>query len=581
MRTLLHGDKTAMALPHTIGRRCNPGLDWNAPQTDDSPEAYIQTLFEVQAARSPDAIAVVSEDRQLTYDTLNRRANQLAHYLRRLGIGPEVPVAVCLDRSPELIVALLAILKAGGAYVPLDPVYPAARLAYMLGDAQAPILLTQQPLLGQLPTTAAQIICLDRDWDLVAQEPAENMRLNVTARNIAYVIYTSGSTGRPKGVAIEHAGVVNLIDWHQRAFDVSPADRATQLASPAFDASVWELWPYLTAGASIHIPDAETRTTPARLRDWLVANAITICFLPTPLVEHMLELTWPEDVALRVITTGGDQLHHFPPPGLPFALFNNYGPTEITVLTTSGLVSPGLSNAGSPDIGRPIDNIEVYILDAQLKPVPPGEVGELYGGGIGVARGYHNRPELTAKAFIPHPFSLEPGARLYKTKDSARYRPDGTIEFIGRIDQQVKIRGFRIELGEIEAALERHPAVREAVVLAREDVPGEKRLVAYTVLDQVKPVELWPSVAEFFVYDDLLYYAMTHDQRRNYRYKVAINQLVTDKVVVDIGTGKDAILARFCVEAGARKVYAIELLDESYARAKDLIHHLGLEQTSP
>jgi acyl-coenzyme A synthetase/AMP-(fatty) acid ligase len=300
------------------------------------------------------------------------------------------------------------------------------------------------------------------------------------AANLAYVIYTSGSTGRPKGVEIPHAGVVNLVAWHQRVYHVTPADRATQIAGPAFDASVWELWPYLTAGASIHIPAEQTRTSPRQLLDWLVAEAITISFLPTPLAEAIVEEQLPTDLAVRALLTGGDQLHPVH-QALPFSLFNHYGPTEYTVVTTWTPVVTGTEADAPPPIGRPIANTQVYLLDPHLRPVPVGVPGELYIGGPGLARGYLNRPELTAERFIPHPFSEAAGARLYRTGDLARYMPDGRLEFLGRTDHQVKVRGFRIELGEIEALLRHHPAVQENVVLAREDVPGDTRLVAYVV----------------------------------------------------------------------------------------------------
>jgi amino acid adenylation domain-containing protein len=470
-------------------------------QTNYLSEVCIHTLFEAQVLRGPDAIAVTSGEQQLSYDALNQRANQLAHELRRCGVGPEVLVAVCMQRSPELLVALLAVLKAGGAYVPLDPAYPADRLAFMLDDTQAPIMLTMQSLLGQLPPTEAQVVCLDRDWPLIARQSTENLPNALTPQSILYVIYTSGSTGRPKGVLIEHGAVMNLIGWHQCTFDLSSADRTTHLASPSFDAAVWELWPYLTIGASIHIPDEETRVTPLRLRDWLLANAITIGFLPTPLAESIVRLAWPAATALRAVLTGGDKLHRFPPPDLPFALINGYGPTENTVITTAGVIAPNASTA-APDIGQPIANTEVYILDARLNPVRRGDVGELYVGGAGLARGYLNRPDLTAERFVPNPFATTKDerlmmndedsdrsfvvrrssfVRLYKTGDMARYRPDGMIEYLGRIDGQVKVRGFRIELGEIEAALRRHPDVQAALVLAHADASGIKRLVAYVV----------------------------------------------------------------------------------------------------
>ena len=342
-----------------------------------------------------------------------------------------------------------------------------------------------------LPQTTAQVVCLDSAGERLSQAPEDNPRSPVAPEHLAYVIYTSGSTGRPKGVVVPHQGLLNLVFWHQGAFEITSSDRATQLAGTAFDASVWEIWPYLSKGASLHIVGSEILSSPVHLRDWLVSQAVTISFLPTPLAEMVLPLEWPEAPALRILLTGGDKLHHYPSASVPFKLINNYGPTENTVVTTSGLVASEEREA-TPPIGRPITNTQVYLLDRQLQPVPLGVPGELYIGGASLARGYLQRPELTPEKFIPHPFSELPGERLYRTGDLARYRPDGNIEFLGRLDHQVKVRGFRIELGEIEAVLGGHPGVREVVVLAREDSPGEKRLVAY-VVGQEEPA---PSVSE-------------------------------------------------------------------------------------
>ncbi len=453
-------------------------------------------LFEVQASRTPDAIALISGSEYITYAELNRRANQLAHCLRGLGVRPEVLVGVCLERSIEYVVSVLAILKAGGGYVPCDPAYPAERLRHMLADSHVSVLLTLDAwsnkvaqAIGSSHTFSPklQIICLDQEWEILDDSAEENLRSVATSDHVGYVIYTSGSTGVPKGVQIERRALLNLIRWHQRTFDISAQDRAAQVAGPAFDASTWEIWPYLTAGASIAIPDAATRSVPTLLRDWLIAQHITICFLPTPLAESMLTLDWPAGTPLRVMLTGGDRLSQYPPPALPFALVNNYGPTESTVVATSGTIPPQTDPERLPSIGRPIEHIQVYLLDAQLQPVAIGDPGELYIGGANLARGYVNRPDLTAERFIPNPFSAGgslgtcAGSRLYRTGDLARFRSDGAIEFLGRIDQQVKIRGFRIELGEIEAVIGQHPAVQTAVVMAREDLPGHKHLVAYIV----------------------------------------------------------------------------------------------------
>jgi len=309
----------------------------------------------------------------------------------------------------------------------------------------------------------------------------------VRPENLAYVIYTSGSTGEPKGVELMHGGLLNLIFWHRRTYQVSLADKATQLAGVGFDASVWELWPYLTAGASIHMPEEDTRLLPEKLRDWLVGHEITLSFVPTPLAEALVALPWPAKVSLRAMLTGGDRLTCHVPPSLPFPLVNHYGPTESTVVTTCAVVDIHSQDGKAPPIGKPIANTLVYLLDSQLHPVPIGLPGELHIGGDGLARAYHNRPELTAEKFILNPFSGKHGARLYKTGDLARYLPSGTIEFLGRNDDQLKIRAFRIELGEIESVLAGHPGVRASVVTASEDGLGEKRLVAYATLQPPKP----------------------------------------------------------------------------------------------
>ena len=377
--------------------------------------------------------------------------------------------------------ALLGILKAGGAYVPLDPVYPSERLAFMVKDAQAPVLVTHQRWATSFPLYNTQPVCLDAPETALSGYPETDPVSQASITDLAYVIYTSGSTGQPKGVKISHDSLLNLVYWHQRVFEVTAADRATQVASPAFDATGWELWPYLTIGASLSMPDEQTRVSPAALRDWLLKQNITVSFLPTPLAEEVIMLEWPKTASLRYLLTGGDALHHYPPAGLPFALVNNYGPTESTVVATSGIIPPTDDPEGPPSIGRPIDNTQLYLLDENLQPVLIGEAGEMYIGSASLAQGYLNRPELTDERFIPHPFSSDPTARLYKTGDLVRYLPDGQLAFIGRADDQIKIRGYRIEPGEIVAALNRYPAIQASVVVAREDGGGEKRLVAYIV----------------------------------------------------------------------------------------------------
>ena len=446
----------------------------------------IPHLVAKRADETPDATASVMGTSVLSYKELNARTNQLAHYLQALGVRPNVIVGLCVERSLDMVVGLLGILKAGGAYVPLDTTYPADRIAFMLADAQVAVVITQQQIASLLPTQGTQMIYLDADAAMLAEQSTCDPDSSVTVDDLAYVVYTSGSTGRPKGVEITHRNLLNLVYWHQQAFKVTPRDRATQVSSPAFDAMGWEVWPYLTAGASIYLPDEDTRVSPTALRDWLLSNDITISFVPTVLAESLLALEWPTTTTLRFLLTGADTLHTYPSPTLPFTLINNYGPTEATVVATSGPVFPLSQQApnthtNAPAIGKPIVNTRIYILNEQMQQVSDGEVGELYIGGDGVARGYLNRPELTSERFISDPFSDEPNARLYKTGDLGRYLPDGQIAFLGRTDDQIKIRGYRIEPYEIVSVLNEHPAVQKSFVIAREESAGDKQLVAYIV----------------------------------------------------------------------------------------------------
>lgn len=450
---------------------------WHATLRTYPRDACVPQLVALQAHLKPDAVALVDGDQTLSYRELNRRANRLAYHLRTLGVGPNVLVGLCAERSLDMVVGLLGILKAGGAYVPLDPGYPLERLAFMVEDAQVPILVTQQRLTARLSGSNTRLVYLDA----LERQPDDDPPFSASASDLAYVIYTSGSTGQPKGVQITHASLLNLVYWHQRAFAVTADDRATQFASPAFDATGWELWPYLTIGASVYMFGEDARVSPALCRDWLIQNDITITFLPTSLAESVMALAWPATTSLRFLLTGADALHHYPPAALPFTLVNNYGPTEATVVATSGPVPPLEQADTPPSIGCPIDNTQIYILDEQLQQVPVGVPGELYIGGAGLAKGYLNRPQLTAEKFIAHPFSDEPGARLYKTGDLARWLPDGQIAFLGRLDHQIKIRGYRIEPGEIALLLDGLSAIQASVVIAREDTPGDKRLVAYVV----------------------------------------------------------------------------------------------------
>jgi amino acid adenylation domain-containing protein len=451
------------------------GVDKRSP----GQPAFVSQMVEEQAAATPDAVALTSGGRVLTYGELEARANRLAHRLRSLGVGPDVLVAICLPRSTELAIGALGILKAGGTYLPLDPSYPPDRLGFILRDARPPVLLAPERVAERLPRGPWRVLSLDAEE--CASHPSTPPKTELTGQHLAYVIYTSGSTGRPRGVQVTHEGLLNLVLWHRRAFAVGPKDRATLFASPGFDAAVWELWPYLTSGASVHVPDEDTRLAAESLRDWLVAQGITLCFLPAMLADAVVALPWPDPVALRVLLTGADTVRRHPPRSLPFAVVNNYGPTECTVVATSGPLEPDPHPANPPSIGRPISNAVVYILTEDLQGVPFGATGELYVGGRGVARGYLNLPALTAERYIPDPFGSEPGARLYRTGDLARQLDDGQILLIGRCDKQVKIRGHRVEPDEIVAVLDQHESVRESLVVARELSPEDRRLVAYIV----------------------------------------------------------------------------------------------------
>ena len=423
--------------------------------------------------------AVVDSGSVVTYAQLDVRARRLARHLRNAGAGPDVLVAIALDRSSDFVVAALATLYASSAYVPIDCDYPTERVAFMLGDAVPAVLISSTAVAARLPRGAWSTVVLGTDVEGPELE-VDAVATDLTPDSLAYVIYTSGSTGRPKGVEITHGGLANLVAWHRRAFSVTADDRASQLSSLGFDAAVWELWPYLAAGASVHIVDDGSRLDPPRLRDFMVAEHITIGFVPTPLAERLIGLTWPSHTMLRFLLTGADTLHRYPPAGLPFTLVNNYGPTEATVVTTSGVVD-GNALDGRPSIGRAIDNVAVHVLDAQRRPVPDGATGELCIGGAGLARGYRNRPELTTTRFVRDPFSADSAARLYRTGDRARRLPNGEIAFLGRMDDQLKVRGFRIEPAEIVAALDTDPTIAASTVAVHDDGSGDRRLVAYVV----------------------------------------------------------------------------------------------------
>ncbi len=474
-------DRKVMDLPLLTGpERDQILVEWNRTEIDHPASRCLPELIDEQATRTPEAVAVVFGARQLTYRELNARANQLARHLQKLGVGPDSLVALCVDRSLEMVVGMLGILKAGGGYVPLDPKYPPERLAFVLQDANAQVLLTQAHLVETMPASAARVIRLDADWPEIARESEDPAESAATAKHLAYVIYTSGSTGQPKGVEISHEALVNFLLSMRQQPGLTARDVLLAVTTISFDIAGLEIFLPLVTGARVVILSRDEAADGFQIVRQLKAHRATVLQATPSTWRMLLDADWPGDPQLKMLC-GGEAFSRDLADRLLARggeLWNMYGPTETTIWSSTARVAPD----GAPiHIGRPIANTRLYILDAQLQPVPIGVPGELHIGGMGLARGYHHRPELTAQKFIPDPFDSKPGARLYRTGDLARFLADGNIECLGRLDHQVKIRGFRIELGEIETALAKHPGLLDAVVVAREDRPGDKRLVAYTV----------------------------------------------------------------------------------------------------
>jgi amino acid adenylation domain-containing protein len=488
--------------------RCYLLYELNDTKADFPRGKCVHELFEEQVARTPDASAVVCEGEEISYAELNRRSNQLAHYLRELGVGPDARVAVCLERSFEMVVALMAVLKAGGAYLPLDPAYPVERLRFMLEDSEPLALLTQRHLTGLFCGIGGKVPVLDLTAASAAwsSHPLTNPALQAIGlrpEHLAYVIYTSGSTGNPKGVLVHHRGVVNRLVWMQHAYGLEPGEAVLQKTPFGFDVSVWEFFWTLQTGAKLVMARPEGHKDPGYLVETIRRNKITTMHFVPSMLQIFLE---HEDLSnmpslVRVVCSGealpAALLQRFQERIPHAALHNLYGPTEAAVDVTAWTAPANFKDSMVP-IGKPVWNTQMYVLDGHGEPVPMGVTGELYIGGVQVARGYLNRPELTAERFVADPFSSEPGARMYRTGDLARWLADGNIEYLGRNDFQVKIRGFRIELGEIEARLAEHPAVREVAVIAREDTPGDKRLVAYYTASLSGEQELGAAGAEQF-----------------------------------------------------------------------------------
>jgi amino acid adenylation domain-containing protein len=443
-------------------------------------------------AQVPESIALSCGDRQLTYQNLCLRAEKLAAYLRQLGVTPGSTVALCMERSIDWIVAALAIMQAGCAYVPLDSAWPDSRLRFAVEDAGAVALVARSALLERL-AVKAHGVDPSRDAAAIAAMPAvsrddvsaQDSLKTISPDSLAYMIYTSGSTGVPKGVEITHANLSHLVQWHREAFGVSRADRASHLASLGFDAAVWEIWPYLCAGATLCLANDEVRSSPQVMQQWMIRERVTIGFVPTVHAGPLMAMEWPATTRLRYMLTGGDKLHSFPGRQLPFKVVNNYGPAECTVVSTSTILEPG--SLGTPSIGRAITGASVYLLNERGEQVRDGEVGEIYIGGNGVGRGYRNLPDSTERNFLPDPFAGLPGARMYRSGDCGCRRGDGEIEFRGRIDRQAKIRGQRVELDEIGSILMQYPGIDFAAATLSKS-GADDQLTAHVLFSGDQPV---------------------------------------------------------------------------------------------
>ena len=486
-----HPETSIMSLPMVTDEERKTLLEaWNDTETDYPSDQCLHQLFEAQVQRQPGAEAVIFRDEALSYQDLDSRANQLANHLRDLGAGPETCVGVALERSFEMVIGILGVLKAGAAYVPLDPKYPKDRLEFMLRDTEVPILLTQRRLTDQFPATSARVLCLDADWDVIARQPADPLDTGVTAESLAYVIYTSGSTGMPKGIALRHTGVVNnLVDLNE-SLGVGPKDRTLAVSSLSFDMCVYEVLGTLAAGAAVVMPEPDSLNDPAHWAALVHRHGVSVWnsapALLQLLVDHAEGRPEPLLSSVSVAILGGDWVPLSLPDRLRALAADARvvvlgGATEASIHSTMYVVESIDPGWRSIPYGRPMRNQRAYILGSGLQPVPIGVPGELYLGGVGLARGYFGRPDLTRERFLPNPFAAAPDERIYRTGDLARYMPDGNIELLGRIDTQVKIHGQRVELGEIVSDLKRHLAVDDAVVIAREDEPGDKKLVAYVV----------------------------------------------------------------------------------------------------
>ncbi|MET3498371.1 amino acid adenylation domain-containing protein, partial [Variovorax boronicumulans] len=559
---------------------------FNATDTELPQDGCIHALFEAQAQRTPKAVALVCETETLSYAQLQRMAWALAERLQALGVQPGERVALALPRSGELVVAELAVLHCGAAYVPLDLEHPSERLALILADSGARVLVCQPQC--ELRADAVHRLELT---GLQSLKPCRRKPRPVSAHPLAaaYVMYTSGSTGSPKGVVVAHRAVTQFV-LGARLHALRPDDRVGFASNPAFDSSTLEVWGALLRGAAVVVVPPQVLRDARQLAEQVQRDRITVLILVAGVLRAYAPLLAGHLDTLRMLVTGGDvadaQAIALLMRGGLQRVLQTYGPTETTQFATTLMLEEAPEARSRIPIGRPNPNTRVHVLDARGQRCPIGIAGELHIAGVQLAQGYLNRPDLTAERFVPDPFG-KPGARMYRTGDLARWRADGTLEFLGRNDHQVKIRGFRIELGEIETALQGCEGVREAVVLAREDAPADKRLVAYytrspsrldpLMRDRDDRVQLWPALGGYLIYDELLYYGLSGDRPRLDKYRDALRKVVKDRVVLDLGTGKDAVLARMCLDLGAKRVYAVEILDSAYEAARRLVAELQLE----
>lgn len=535
---------------------------------------HVHELFEAQVQRSPESVAVVGDNRSLTYRELNECANQLAATLREKGIGPEKLAAICLDRSIEAIVAVLAVWKAGGAYLPLDPALPDDRLHFMMSDAKPVLIITRAAFEDRIQKfDTPYVFC---DLDSLREGGEENPPVVSGPKNLAYVIYTSGSSGTPKGVMVEHGAISRHLQWMQTEFPLGSEDRTPFKYAFSFDVSIVEMWSPLLAGAQLVVLEEDNLVDVAKLAKVIHGDGITaIDVVPSMLAALLDQPLFVDSKQLRRVICGGEvmslELLNRLRQQMEVEFVNAYGPTETTITATYWRAT---DYSDRVPIGRPAAGYSAYVVGGDLNLLPVGVPGELCIGGNCLARGYLGRPELTRDRFVPDRFSDRADARLYRTGDRCRLLDDGNFEFLGRIDDQVKLRGYRIELGEVESALAATPFVRSCAAAIVPD-SNQSQLVAY-VVPNLGSAELWPSVGEYFIYDELLYNSMTTDQVRMRAYRSAIERVVRGKTVIDIGTGADLALARLCLEAGAKRVYALEMLEDAYVRASRLVDDLGL-----